>query len=167
MGHLNVSFAVTTKCRAHEALEVAGSRVLGQDRLVSSFTGTKLWARGGKPLCHDWTLKGTGARVETGSASLYGLKTSQPQFPSTTYFYFVSESASHSAPFPCSTLHTHSHSPEAARKPVHEPRKHPGSKSAGQSPKSQTLPPWPVMLRVFWKVGKDFIDISVNTKTYQ
>lgn len=65
--------------------------------------GQSFGLEGKKPLCHDWTLKGTGARVESGSASLYGLRTSQPQFPSTTYF--ISESASHSIVSLFYTLH--------------------------------------------------------------
>lgn len=103
---------------------------------TGSFTGTKLWARR-ENHCHDGTVKGTGAAVETGSVSLYGLKTSQPQFPSTTYFYFDSESASHSAPFPCSTLYTHLRSQEAASKPVHAPGTHQGSKLASRFQRSE------------------------------
>lgn len=49
-------------------------------RFISRFTGTKPWSGRGKPLCRDRAVKGTGAGVETGSLSLYGLKPASLNF---------------------------------------------------------------------------------------
>lgn len=85
-GHRSIKCVVTTKWGSQEA------EYWVRTTLLSSFTRTKLWARRGKPLCHDWTLKGTGAGVETGSVSLYGLKPASLDFhPPPTYTSSVSQ----------------------------------------------------------------------------
>lgn len=47
------------------------------------------------------------------SQSLWSKKTSQPQFPLTTYFCFISESANPSSLFPCSAASAHSRCQES------------------------------------------------------
>lgn len=64
---------------SRSAAEAAGSRLLGQDRLRELLYWDKaLGWRGGKPLCHDWALKGSGAGLETGSVESLWSQTSQP-----------------------------------------------------------------------------------------
>lgn len=78
--------------------------------------------------------------METGSVSLYGLKPASLNFhPPPTCTLSVSQQAIH---LNFHVLHsTPTPSQKAASKPVHNPWKHPGSKSDIQSPKLQTVPP--------------------------
>lgn len=97
----------TSYCCQNLKLPTDPSQELLWTDLVIVFNETRFQAAGGK---HTLViLRGTGAALETGSVSLCGLKTSQPQFPSTTYFYFISESAGRPGPSACSTPSTHSH----------------------------------------------------------
>lgn len=89
-------------------------------------------------------LRGTGAALETGSVSLCGLKTSQPQFPSTTYFYFISESAGRSGPFACSAPSTHSHCLKPGSRQAPAPAPAPGG--GGLKPSTwSAAPAHPIM----------------------
>lgn len=79
--------------------------------------------------------------------------------PPLTYFYFVSESASHWALFPCSTLYTHSDSQEAASKPIDETSRQPFSRPISRITNTTLTSDG----NSFEEVGQYFIDISVNS----
>lgn len=86
------------------------------------------------------------------SQSLWSL-TSQPRFPSTTYFYFISESARHSALIPCWTG-KHPLRQSGSRQKARSYTKEASSRQVSCQI-SQILPPRPVMER-FCKDVKRF-----------
>lgn len=94
------------------------------------------------------------------SQSLWSL-TSQPRFPSTTYFYFISESARHSALIPCWTG-KHPLRQAGSRQKARSYTKDASSRQVSCQI-SQILPPWPVMER-FCKDVKRFYKYQIHYK---
>lgn len=94
------------------------------------------------------------------SQSLWSL-TSQPRFPSTTYFYFISESARHSALIPCWTG-KHPLRQAGSRQKARSYTKDASSRQVSCQI-SQILPPWPVMEH-FCKDVKRFYKYQIHYK---